>query len=496
MTQCVKSLLTATLAVAVGSSARGDEYRDLVRSAVERLADDSYRTREKAMNELRDLGPAAAFELTLEDLEGDPERAGRLRELMEEWEYSPVTAGPDLTERRRLLPWDHPSRFDAASLEMIEDSRVVADAVRRLSDPADRGRVRLRFLKRPEILFSDDELSAALRSERAGEAIEALLDRPGWVPNEVVRAAILRKCREFAKDWPNFESATWALARFAPEDPATWDSLKPGRLQGVPVIPRGIVGVDDALDSTLLEHFRRHLPAEAARRYRRKEFLETYLAHGNWAAILDLPVEHGDRSLLPLMLCSEKPEVRASLAVRLQAASVPAGWIDFESIASWEGEHLLQAAPRLRQALLDAGRRTGREGIEARLREAIQGAERSAPLARSLLLRVLCDRGRESDVTFVWTRLEVLPATLQPEVAVSLSRLGSAAGVGLMLPHLDAFEWDLRRDAGEALKRITGQDFGYDPLASLRDRCIAALRWKIWWKENRTSFSPDRAKIR
>jgi hypothetical protein len=107
------------------------------------------------------------------------------------------------------------------------------------------------------------------------------------------------------------------------------------------------------------------------------------------------------------------------------------------------------------------------------------------------VLRGLAARKRSRDITFLYVHLKDLPRDLQPDLAVDLARLGSAAGVGVLVPYLFDCDYDLRLSVLKALRTITGQDFGYNPAGTLPERCRAARKWAAWWKANKTSFQPD-----
>lgn len=53
----------------------------------------------------------------------------------------------------------------------------------------------------------------------------------------------------------------------------------------------------------------------------------------------------------------------------------------------------------------------------------------------------------------------------------------------------------LRALAGQKLREITGQDFGFRPLATNEERLKAVERWRRWWKRNETRLLEQSAKL-
>ena len=130
------------------------------------------------------------------------------------------------------------------------------------------------------------------------------------------------------------------------------------------------------------------------------------------------------------------------------------------------------------------------ERVEIRLRHLIENP-RLGTLSRERALCALAARGRKQDITFIYAHLESIDRQSAGPVAVALARLGSAAGVGILLPHLSSPDPRIRFPAAAALRTILGGEFDYDPANSSTARCRAARKWAIWWRENRTSFHPD-----
>ncbi len=68
--------------------------------------------------------------------------------------------------------------------------------------------------------------------------------------------------------------------------------------------------------------------------------------------------------------------------------------------------------------------------------------------------------------------------------------LPDAAAIPALIDHLGDPDPVVRLSAHEALKRRTGQDFGYAPWAEINERAAAAERWRQWWGEKRQTAPP------
>ena len=66
-------------------------------------------------------------------------------------------------------------------------------------------------------------------------------------------------------------------------------------------------------------------------------------------------------------------------------------------------------------------------------------------------------------------------------LAVSLARLGSPAGIPVLLEGLDLADDLVREDAFESLFDVTGVHLGYDPFAPRPERLAAMARLQAWW---------------
>ena len=73
--------------------------------------------------------------------------------------------------------------------------------------------------------------------------------------------------------------------------------------------------------------------------------------------------------------------------------------------------------------------------------------------------------------------------------------LPDSAAIPALLDRLTDPDPVVRLSAHEALKRRTGQDFGYTPWGEINDRAAAVTRWRQWWA-NKQATAPPVAKRR
>lgn len=52
----------------------------------------------------------------------------------------------------------------------------------------------------------------------------------------------------------------------------------------------------------------------------------------------------------------------------------------------------------------------------------------------------------------------------------------------------------VRKEAGEALKKTTGQNFGFDPFASSQNRDVSIKRWEEWWEKEKETKKQEEEK--
>jgi HEAT repeat protein len=72
--------------------------------------------------------------------------------------------------------------------------------------------------------------------------------------------------------------------------------------------------------------------------------------------------------------------------------------------------------------------------------------------------------------------------------------LPDSVAVPALLDRLSDPDPVVRLSAHEALKRRTGQDFGYVPWAEPNDRRAAAARWRAWWSQRQASMPQPRGR--
>lgn len=73
-----------------------------------------------------------------------------------------------------------------------------------------------------------------------------------------------------------------------------------------------------------------------------------------------------------------------------------------------------------------------------------------------------------------------------------------AIAVPALISHLSDPDPVVRLAAGEALKRRSGQDFGYQPYADPAEQADAVGRWRGWWQSRQSAGSrvPTRMTVR
>jgi len=77
--------------------------------------------------------------------------------------------------------------------------------------------------------------------------------------------------------------------------------------------------------------------------------------------------------------------------------------------------------------------------------------------------------------------------------ALALHELGSVSGISVLIDNLSSETADkggkVRAQAVEYLRRLSGQNFGFDPDASAQKRQPAVVRWKDWARKRQVSES-------
>jgi len=77
-----------------------------------------------------------------------------------------------------------------------------------------------------------------------------------------------------------------------------------------------------------------------------------------------------------------------------------------------------------------------------------------------------------------------------------LRKHGDENAIGACVAALDDSSEFVRDQAHRALRRITGEDFGYRPLASATRRSSAQWRWRMWWKKEQRFLKDLRRRAR
>ncbi|MFH1550824.1 MAG: hypothetical protein ABIH04_09725 [Planctomycetota bacterium] len=96
--------------------------------------------------------------------------------------------------------------------------------------------------------------------------------------------------------------------------------------------------------------------------------------------------------------------------------------------------------------------------------------------------------------TDLWAREDA-----RQEIARALVQFydGDKATVAEMIARLSSDDVDMRTVTVEALRGVTGQEFGYESEASPEDSARAIESWREWWDKNRRTFGlkpPERKK--
>ena len=96
--------------------------------------------------------------------------------------------------------------------------------------------------------------------------------------------------------------------------------------------------------------------------------------------------------------------------------------------------------------------------------------------------------------TDLWTREDA-----RQKIVKALVQLydGDKATVGEMIARLSSGDIDTRTVTVEALRGVTGQEFGYEPEDSPEDSARAIESWREWWDKSRRTFGlnpPEREK--
>ena len=468
MTQGLRNLTTAAALVAAIfiSHARAGTPEEEIRTAIAQLGTEDLKEREAAEALLREIGPEAALLYLPDDASLDPECHYRMERLLESWQFLPASAMKGTPRPCRLNPWEQVADAPRDWWSELDDDRVPAaraSAGDLLTPLAEESRPLHPAIVRAALATDPQGTVLALSTRRA-------LPMPPDLAEEVHAAAL-----RIAED-PGCDAAVVVLFTLGNRT-AGLAAIRARRARGESRILERLTS-DREVCETLAEAWKDDGPISEVLRWRFPDarFVEAYVNAGE----ADLAAALPDRDAIPALLKlvrSEQPSVRFRAACRLGARGLRTDPLkDFTGMVL--DDAFVAAAP-----LLDG------QGVWSRLRLAATSSD-STDGTRAAALRALAARGSARDITYIYEQMKTLPPSAQPAVAVSLSRLGSAAGIGLLVPRLTGLDFELRRDANTALIAISGVDLGYDPAGTLPDRCRAARRWARWWEENRRSFSP------
>ncbi|KAF0240505.1 MAG: hypothetical protein FD180_4901 [Planctomycetota bacterium] len=470
MKRFVKHFAAACVVAVFISDANAETPEEEIRRAILRLGDDDEKERAAAQVLLAEIGPEAVLLYRPNEQGKDAEIRRRMEDLMDGWEFRKDGKSAGRTEDgTRVRPWVN-LEADGDSLD-VEDDRL------------------------PGLLFdrvknADSLIPACVQRSDIPLTLDltrALVDR---VPNSFAMWIVGREDLNLADGAGEFLIEILQSNRVLKDEWTSFLLFRLGQREPFLVALRGgklelreafdVVSLDPDVRAAVAEGYSRSFTsAEAAARFPSARFANHYREIEDAGSLARL--EPG--VALPClrdMLKSKSPSVRLRTAIALAGFGEVAPDLDrWQELDLWEPDLILRAAPALPG-----------ERVEERLREMVDDPRVSLGTSYCAL-RGLAARKRERDITFVYTHLKELRARLQPEVAVDLARLGSAAGANVLIPRLYGTGYSIRRDANNALKNITCQDFNYNPAGTLPERCRAARKWAIWWRENRTSFHPD-----
>lgn len=478
MTQRVTAVLAAALAaVALVSAARAETPEEEIRRAFTLLADDDAKKREAGESLLREIGPEVIAHYDRGREGRDPEVAFRIRTLLEEWKVRPCAAMTGGQSYVRLASWESPDDVPRDWWQYVDDDRL-RDWMR--ARAGDHLQCLIYCLQLPEIPLEESTVRAALAlNER--ESLAALARRPDLERH----AGLLRPARDAAlrlAPGNGSEAANVVLWRLGERDHLLL-AIRERRVQpnvallfSQPLDAEACDAIADVFGDQ--ENLRKFL----GETYPSSAWLDQYVRDERADLAARLRPDDARKALESIRSGSPKARFQASVWLAAMGGEA-AGTEAFDSIPIDDVGFLPAGFPSI------APRIPG-ERVEIRLRRLIENPGIDE-LSRERALCALAARGRKQDITFIYTQLESIHYESAPPVAIALARLGSAAGVGVLLPHLSSPDPRVRFPSAAALRTIIGGDFDYDPAGSLTARSRAARKWAAWWRKNRTSFHPD-----
>ena len=117
------------------------------------------------------------------------------------------------------------------------------------------------------------------------------------------------------------------------------------------------------------------------------------------------------------------------------------------------------------------------EEVVPELRESITSDDW---LVRASVVWILGAIGDRRNIPLIQERLEDKNAAVRYQTAATLAKLGDRSGYALLVDGLADQDITVRYKCFQALKQVTGQDFGYAHDADPEDRRRAVARWLDW----------------
>ncbi|MBI2923016.1 MAG: hypothetical protein HYY18_18325 [Planctomycetes bacterium] len=482
MTQRVKAaFLAAAVATAACVSAGAETPEEEILRAIAQLGAEKYEDRGKAEALLAEIGPEAALLYRPDDQGKDPEIRSRMSVLLEKWEFRSIDALRASPRNTRLLPWENIGYVPRHWWGYLDDDRLAPWLADRAGDDS---QACVFCLTCERLALAPSVLEKGLSRDPRG-LVRALASR-STIP---FPEQTLEKLREIARAdaaGPGADAPGLFLWRLGEREPLL-KAVREKRVLGDPVLDalRGDREFCEAIGEAYADGSG---PSSVPARFPSVRFVDIYVRASNADALGVLPRDAAEPALRKLLEGDAVARFRAAAYLNAMGADAP-GLEAFDDPAVRAPDERGWAP----EALVAAAKRIPGERVEVRLRRLVEDLAPSNR-DRALALRVLAAREREQDITFIYSHLKELSPERQAEVAVALAGRGNASGVGVLLPALTGVDFRARRAAADALKTITGQDFGYDPAGTLPARCRAARRWALWWAGNKATFSPERPK--
>ncbi|MCP4377878.1 MAG: PQQ-binding-like beta-propeller repeat protein [bacterium] len=98
-------------------------------------------------------------------------------------------------------------------------------------------------------------------------------------------------------------------------------------------------------------------------------------------------------------------------------------------------------------------------------------------------------------INTIQAKVEDIGIELDPAINI-LASIGDKKLIDMLLQLMDHASVTGRYTAEYAMRRLTGQNFGFNSRDEPAKRLQAATKWKNWWKDARAKFSYDHSKIK